>query len=269
MYTLMNDICNSTFYLCCIKPKNEERSGMSKESALREAVEHNFLAQLRETFGGNLLSVMLYGSYVSGDFVPGVSDVNVLVILDHSDSDSITVLGKRASRMMRRYNITPLILTQSEFINSADVFPMEYADIGERNRVLSGNDETAALTLEKNNLRHQLEERLRGSVASLRQVLIASKGRKRVLSANLKIHYGTLKALCRGLLSLKGVKGIPTEGAAIIDEVSKSFDIDADVLKRLLQLRTGAKMDVWELASQTLATLENLIGIVDSMQMHN
>ena len=168
---------------------------------------------------------------------------------------------------MRRYNITPLILTKSEFINSADVFPMEYADIGERNRVLSGSDETAALTLEKNNLRHQLEERLRGSVASLRQMLIASRGRKRVLSANLKILYGTLKALCRGLLNLKGIKEVPTEGTAIIDEVSKSFDMDADVLKRLIELRMGVKMDVLKLASQTLATLEELIIIVDSMQI--
>lgn len=240
---------------------------MSKESALREAVERSYLTQLKETFGSNLLSVILYGSYVSGDFVPGVSDVNLLVILEQSDSERIGLLGKRASRMMRKHNITPLILTKSEFVNSADVFPMEYADIRERNRVLSGSDETASLTLEKGNLRHQIEERLRGSVASLRQVLIASQGRKNVLAANLKILYGTLKALCRGLLSLKGLKDIPTEGAAIIDEVSRIFEIDADPLKKLLKLRMGAKMDVWALAAQTLDTLEKLIIIVDRMEI--
>ncbi len=240
---------------------------MSKESALHEAVEKSYLAQLKETFGSNLLSVMLYGSYVSGDFARGVSDVNLLVILEHSDSERIGLLGKRASRMMRKYNITPLILTKGEFINSADVFPMEYADIRERNRVLSGNDETASLILKKVNLRHQLEERLRGSVASLRQVLIASRGRKSVLAANLKILYGTLKALCRGLLSLKGLKDIPPEGAAIIDEVSRIFEIDADPMKKLLELRVGAKMDVWDLAAQTLTTLEKLIIIVDKMEI--
>jgi predicted nucleotidyltransferase len=240
---------------------------MSKESALREAVEKSYLTQLKETFGSNLLSVMLYGSYVSGDFAPGVSDVNLLVILEHSDSDSIELLGKRASRMMRKYNITPLILTKSEFVNSADVFPMEYADIRERNRVLTGSDETASLTLKKVNLRHQLEERLRGSVASLRQMLVASRGRKRVLAANLRILYGTLKTLCRGLLSMKGTHDIPTEGAAIIDEVSNIFEIDAEPLKKLLELRKGAKIHVWNLAAQTLATLEKLIIIVDGMEI--
>ena len=240
---------------------------MSKESALREAVENTYLTQLKETFGSNLVSVILYGSYVSGDFVPGVSDVNMLVILDHPDSGSIGTLGNRASRMMRKHNITPLILTKSEFVNSADVFPMEYADIRERNRVVYGSDETESLALKKRNLRHQLEERLRGSVASLRQVLIASRGRKSVLAANLKILYGSLKAQCRGLLNLKGAKDIPTEGTAIIDEVSRTFNLDAEALKKLLELRMGAKMDVWKLAAQTLATLEKLIIIVDSMEI--
>ncbi len=239
---------------------------MSKESAIREAVERSFLTVLKETFGNNLLSVTLYGSYVSGDFIPGVSDVNLLVILEHSNSDSIGALGKTAPHMMRKYKITPLILTKSEFINSADVFPMEYADIRDRNRVLFGDDETKSLTLEKKNLRHQLEERLRGSVASLRQVLIASRGRRKVLEANLKFLYGTLKALFRGLLRMQGLKEIPTEGAAIIDEVSRTFEIDAEPFKKLLELRIGQRVDAGKLATQALATLEQLIIIVDRMK---
>jgi predicted nucleotidyltransferase len=240
---------------------------MSRETSLREAVEHDFLTQLKETFGNNLVSVMLYGSYVSGDFVPGVSDINVLVLLDHPDTEHITSLGKTASRLMRKYNITPLMLTKNEFVNSADVFPMEYADIKERNRVVFGSDETASLVLQRQNLRHQLEEMLRGSVAVLRQTLIASRSRKRVLAAKLKIQYGTLKALCRALLNLKGLKDIPTDWAAVIDTVSDSFAVDASPLKRLLELRRGTKMDVHLLAAQTLSTLEKLIGIVDGMEI--
>jgi predicted nucleotidyltransferase len=145
-----------------------------KESAIKEAVEQSFIQLLKDNFGENLLSVILYGSYVSGDFVHGVSDVNVLVIIDRANSDQFRDLGKRAHKLMRKYKITPLILTRTDFNSSADVFPMEYADIRDRNRVLFGEDETKSLALEKKNLRHQLEERLRGSVASLRQLIIAS-----------------------------------------------------------------------------------------------
>jgi predicted nucleotidyltransferase len=228
-------------------------------------VEQSYLSNLNEVFGSNLLSVMLYGSYVSGDFVPGVSDVNVLVILDHSDTNSVMQLGRNTSRMMRKYNITPLILTKNEFVNSADVFPMEYADIKRRNKVLSGSDETSSLVLEIDNLRHQLEERLRGSAASLRQMLIAARGRKRVLKANLRAVYGTLKAVCRGLLTLKGVDEIPSEWPAIIDELSKSYSMETAALMGLHELRKGVKMDAHDIATQTLSTLEKLILTVDSM----
>ncbi len=242
------------------------RSGMVKESKIRVAVEESFPAVLREVFGDNLLSVMLYGSYVSGDFVPGVSDVNVLVILQNSDTDSIGALGRKAPRMIRKFRITPLILTRGEFVHSADVFPMEYADIKDRNRVLMGDDEARSLTLEKRNLRHQLEEMLRGSVASLRQVLIASRGRRRILEANLKVLFGSLKALFKGLLRLQELEEIPSEGVRIVEEVSRNFRVDGEPFKGLLQLRSGERVDAHKLASETLASLEQLITVVDRMK---
>jgi predicted nucleotidyltransferase len=222
-----------------------------KESAIKEAVEQSFIQLLKDNFGENLLSVILYGSYVSGDFVHGVSDVNVLVIIDRANSDQFRDLGKRAHKLMRKYKITPLILTRTDFNSSADVFPMEYADIRDRNRVLFGEDETKSLALEKKNLRHQLEERLRGSVASLRQLIIASKGRRKVLTNNLKFLFGSLKALFRGLLRLKEIKNIPTEGEKIVD---------------LLRLRGGGKLDVEALAGDVLDSLQELIGKIDKME---
>jgi predicted nucleotidyltransferase len=39
------------------------------------------VAQLREAAGANLLGVALYGGLAKGRFTPGVSDVNVLIVL--------------------------------------------------------------------------------------------------------------------------------------------------------------------------------------------
>jgi predicted nucleotidyltransferase len=237
-----------------------------KESAIKEAVEQSFIQLLKDNFGENLLSVILYGSYVSGDFVPGVSDVNVLVIIDRGNSEQFRNLGKRAHKLMRKYKITPLILTRTDFNSSADVFPMEYADIRDRNRVLFGEDETKSLALEKKNLRHQLEERLRGSVASLRQLIIASKGRRKVLTNNLKFLFGSLKALFRGLLRLKEIKNIPTEGEKIVETLGSEFGVKIESLKNLLRLRGGGKLDVEALAGDVLDSLQELIGKIDKME---
>jgi predicted nucleotidyltransferase len=238
---------------------------MGKKETFREGVETSFLDALRECFSDNLVSVMIYGSYVSDDFVPRVSDVNVLVLLDHSDPGKIRELGARAHRLIRRFKITPLILTRSEFANSADVFPMEYMDIADRNRVLFGEDETRSLSLERRNLRHQLEERLRGSVAFLRQVLVASRGRERVLRHNLKILYGSLKAIFKGLLRIRGVPEIPADGRILLEQLATSFKVQVDPFQRLRVLRRGEKQDTIRLADEVLAALQELISLIDRM----
>lgn len=45
---------------------------------------------LRSVLGPDLLAVYLHGSVVAGDFVPGVSDIDLLVVVERDLDDSIT-----------------------------------------------------------------------------------------------------------------------------------------------------------------------------------
>ncbi len=102
-------------------------------------------------------------------------------------------------------------------------------------------------------------------MASLRQLIIASKGRRRVLTNNLKFLFGSLKALFRGLLRLKELKNIPTEGVRIVETLESEFGVNTEPLKNLLRLRGGGKLDVQTLAGDVLDSLQELIGKVDKM----
>jgi len=225
-----------------------------------------FLDRVKSSFKDNLLSVLLYGSAATEDFIPRVSDVNVLLILKETDKDQIERFGRENFRVMNRYRITPLILTRTEFQNSADVFPMEYFDIQERNFVLFGEDETKMLKLERKNLRHQLEERLRGCVNSLRQMIVASRGRKRYLRYNLNILFGSFKSLFRGLLRLRGIGSIPHQWEEIVKLLHGNFGVDANPFMEILKLRSGEKIDPVKLSRELLNSLEELIGVVDKME---
>ena len=235
--------------------------------SLKKKIEEGFLQTVKDVFGTNLLSVMAYGSYAGGDFVPGVSDVNLLIVLEKPDTQQIRLLGKRTRTPMKKLRITPLIMTRTEFINSADVFPMEYLDISEKNRVLFGTDETEALSISKNNLRHEIEERLRGNINSIRQMIIAAGARTRIEAGALKGFFGPLKALFTALLRLKGKKETPREGTELVKSVADEFGIDTSALERLLELRGGKKHDPARLAVDVLATLEDLARIIDTMNV--
>ncbi|MGQ9615980.1 MAG: nucleotidyltransferase domain-containing protein [Spirochaetota bacterium] len=229
-------------------------------------VRGTFLDRIKSSFKENLLSVLLYGSAASGDFIPGVSDVNVLIILNEIDKEQIEKFGRENFRSMNRHRITPLILTRTEFQNSADVFPMEYFDIQEQNSVLFGEDETKMLKLERKNLRHQLEERLRGCLNSIRQMIIASRGRKRYLRMNLRILFGSFKSLFRGLLRLRGISSIPNQWEEILELLHGNFGVDVKPFMEINKLRGGEKIDPLKLSVELSNSLEKLTGVVDRMK---
>ncbi len=84
---------------------------------------------LRATFGQRLNSVVLYGSAAAGEHVPKKSDYNILVLLDripgHGHAGGCVGGGTRMSTRAT----TAMTMTTGEWKGSADVFPMEYADV--------------------------------------------------------------------------------------------------------------------------------------------
>src|SRR5437763_866634 len=62
--------------------------------------------------------------------------------------------------------------TTSEWKSSADIFPMEYADILERRRVLFGESPTDGITVVPSDLRLQVEQQTMGKLLQLRQAIM-------------------------------------------------------------------------------------------------
>ena len=241
---------------------------MSKKIvSVKAYAEGPFLDLIKTAFKDNLCSVIIYGSYVSGNFVEGVSDVNILILLEKPLLEQIEHFGASANKAIKSYRITPLIMTKAEFVNSADVFPMEYSDIKDRNKVIFGDDEARNLTLTKKNLRHQLEDRLRGNVASLRQIIIASHGKDKLLSNNLKNFFGSLNALLKGMLQLKGIKIESSSIEQTIEKVGDVFQLDTKPFLDFIRFRKGGKDKPKTLARNMAVSLEKLVTIVDKMDL--
>ena len=90
------------------------------------------VSQLRAAYGAALRSVVLYGSAAAGEHDPKRSDYNVLVIVDALDATRLAAASAASRAWADAGNPAPLTLTTSEWRGSADIFPMEYADILER-----------------------------------------------------------------------------------------------------------------------------------------
>jgi predicted nucleotidyltransferase len=244
----------------------EWRRNVTKEQTkILEKVENAFLPVVKETFSDKLTSVVLYGSAVKGRFTDGISDVNVLILIAEESPGEVVALGKKAARAIWKNRITPLILTVDEFVNSADVFPMEYLDIRHSRKVIYGTDVTEKLEITKDNLRHQVEEQLRGSITSLRRILLLGRGKASTSKRSLKKWFGAQNALFRGLLRLKGEEEVPSDPGEIASKLAEAFDVSADSLLDILRLRNGEKLDPNATAEGLLLLLATLARSVDSM----
>lgn len=240
---------------------------MTKEQGqILERVETVFVPLLKDVFSDHLSSVMLYGSSVKGRFADGVSDVNVLILVDHDDPDAVMSLGKKAARFMTKNRISPLIMTVDDFTNSGDVFPMEYLDIKHSRKVISGRDVTLELEIAKANLRHQVEEQLRGSINSLRKALLYGRGKPAAAKRLLKEWFGAQNALFRGLLRLKGEESVPVEPEELAGKLASVFNVPANVLVDIIRFRNGEKLDPIATVKGLLSLLTALAESVDRME---
>src|SRR3954469_24660685 len=132
------------------------------------------VSQLRAAYGTALRSIVLYGSAAAGEQLPKCSYYNVLLIVDSLDADRLTAASAASRAWTEAGNPAPLTLTMSEWRGSSDIFPMEYADILERHRVLHGEAPFEGVRVELSNLRLQLEQEAMGKLLKLRQGLLAA-----------------------------------------------------------------------------------------------
>ena len=198
----------------------------------------DLVAQLRAAHGESLVGIVLYGSAARGEHVVGHSDQNVLVIVDQIDVATLRALGQTARAWQDAGNPPPLLLTRREWLGSADVFPMEYADILERHRVLAGTMPMDGLAVRTSDLRLQVEQESLGKLLRLRRATIVAgtdRARQReVLRASLS----AFLVVFRGVLRLHGDTP-PTDSADVIVQTAMRCGFDATPFSQIHRLVHG------------------------------
>jgi len=110
------------------------------EATLKRAVE-----SLQAELGENLHSCCLYGSAVRGNAIEGVSDLNLLLVLNESTSVAHEAIGRVLADFPL---IDPFVLARRGLERSARAFAPKFASIRRNYRVLHGADPLAAATFD-------------------------------------------------------------------------------------------------------------------------
>lgn len=226
------------------------------------------LKELRLVFGDALHTVLLYGSAATGQEIERRSDYNVLLIVRALPLERLEDGGAHIEAWVRAGNPPPLVLTLEEWRSSADVFPMEYADILEQHRLLHGTLPTEGIRVDTGELRLAAEREAMGKLLQLRRGVLAAGGdagrRAELLAASLS----TFLAIFRGALRVHGVRP-STDPAEVCREMGRLGGLDAAPFLRVLEHKRGRARipddQVHDVLGGYLAGVERLVAHLDQV----
>lgn len=212
----------------------------------------NLVGQLKSAYGPTLQSVILYGSAVAGEHIAKKSDYNVLVVLDAVPLERLAAVGAVLHAWAEAGNPAPMTFTAAEWKASSDVFPMEYADILERHRVLYGADVTEGIAVSKSDLRLQVEQQALGKLLHLRRGAMAAGDDAKEQIALIEASLSALMVVFRGVVRLHGE--IPSQDyAALSADVAKRAGFNDEPFRAAVAHVRGSQKLSRENASAVLA----------------
>src|SRR5688500_14303547 len=96
--------------------------------------------ELQRAAGDNLLALVLYGGLARGRYVPGSSDINVVVVLGDTSAAAIERIAPALHAAWRAMRVEPFIITPADIPRLAVTFPTKMLDIQRRHVVLFGDE---------------------------------------------------------------------------------------------------------------------------------
>ena len=230
-----------------------------------------FIQELRSLLAEELVAVALYGSGAGSNFVPGVSDLNVVIVVKEAHFDVLQKLQPRLAAWHVQGFAVPLLLDREFLQRSRDVFPMEFHDIKEQHRLLWGEEVFRALQIDTRHLRFQAEHEARSKLLRLRALYLEYAGDPLRLQVLILDSLKTFLILMRNLSRLHGKTGLLTYGE-VLDQFEQRFHQAFPRMRQLIAIRAGQQQwpgtPIANFFRDYLTEVQQIVAVLDSLPSH-
>ena len=218
--------------------------------------------QLSLVHGEALRCVALYGSTVRGEQVSRRPNLNVLLVVEAIDMGHLQREAAVARAWREAGHPPPLTLTVDEWLTSADIFPMEYADILAHHRILHGALPAIPL-VEREHLRLQLEHEAQSKLLRIRHAILSSGAEPKALLEMMADSAPSIMSLLRASLRLAGEEP-PADSRAVIDQLERVTRVEGAAFRSVLgHARGDSRIPDKEAVAVTAKYLSGVGALVD------
>jgi predicted nucleotidyltransferase len=215
------------------------------------------VASLRATLGDDLRAVVAHGSAVRGEYRPGESDVDLLIVLARDPFEQLAALGAHLELARFSARIEAMILRADEIAAAADCFPLLYADIARTGVVLAGTDPFAGVQVEPHHLRLRIEQELREARIRLRRLAadLTDTSGDSGLGGAIEHKVKQLRSPLRALLALRG-ESAPESLWPVLEGIGRAYEVDLGPLRAAREAPRAAWSTLATLLDRALADVD-------------
>ncbi len=205
-----------------------------------ESIFQYFVGEVRGHGGDVIRSVSAFGSAVTGEFRPGKSDYNFLVVAEPVKMDLLERFAGRVKAWRKKRISVPLVITPRFIQTALDSYPLEFLSMQAGYKVLMGDDMLAGRTFRREEVRLQCEREIRSKLLIFRRAFMEARGNPRDLLEIEKQGISSLVAIFRGMLFLKRGPWTST-GTEFWDACRSSFSLPQELIPQLMDARERRK----------------------------
>jgi hypothetical protein len=224
-----------------------------------EADMQRVLESVKKGLGPELAGVLAYGSWASGEFIEGYSNIDLLILTRRLDAETMKRMAPIASLWRNLNGVKPRVFSMQELKAFSEALPMEFGDIAENRRLLYGEDPFLKMQVSQARLVDELEAEIRNRLVKLRQRYLLCGGAPDELRSLLIGVTASFFPVLRAFLRLKNRRA-PRQRVRLIEECCRNYRFSRRTLLQAHDLRYGRKnaerLDVTDLFNRIVLELQ-------------
>jgi hypothetical protein len=201
-----------------------------------EGILERLVGQLREAAGENLLGVALYGSLVKGRYTPGISDVNLLVVVADAGLPALLATAPVLTGALREASVIPFVTTPEDLRQAATLFPVKILDIRTSHRTLWGDPHLAAITVDPEALRLRVLQEVKNMELRLRLRVVGRGADSGAMWRGLVSSLPKLAVTLETVLRARGL-AVPADRPSLLRRAAAELGAGGERIDRLADLR--------------------------------
>ncbi len=207
--------------------------------------------------GSELLALLVFGSAVRGDFRPGHSDIELMIVLKSAAPDKLSAIATPLALARYAIRVEPMLLTSDEIPRAADVFPLLYDGIRHSHTLLHGEDPFSQLNISDRHRRLRIEQELRETQIRLRRVVTDTLGQPAEMVSPVLRKLRQARAPLHALLLLRRVD-CPEPIEQVIAAAGKLYSIDVAPLSKIKEAPAAALATLTQLLDAAVHDVDQL-----------